>query len=358
MTTRTTVRLAILALCAIVFPTAVNSRQQEAVSGGMSLRSLMVRLDDQSDTEARAAIKGMGTNVLPDLIRMLRQPHRSPDKDRGRALDAIACLGPDGEPALPYILPFATNQDYQLKIRAFLAIIAIGPKTELVMPIMPALLQALGDQEWSIRSVAICTLAALHPRPPEVTPTFIRFLDDPNQTVREEAMHWLVAQTNAIVIPVLDKQLHDPDGYVVTEAATQIGAFGAAAAGSEARLRELLNDPLSTVRQAATNALAAITGQPLPHSAPAPKADITYNFPGIPLGTILDVYGTLAGKKVTMAATPDPGQMLRVMTAQPLTKSGALQLLEEVLKQQAGLVIVHGKDGSLTATATPQDTAH
>jgi hypothetical protein len=29
-----------------------------------------------------------------------------------------------------------------------------------------------------------------------------------------------------------------------------------------------------------------------------------------------------------------------------------------VLKQQAGLVIVHGKDGSLTAIATPHDTAH
>jgi len=41
-----------------------------------------------------------------------------------------------------------------------------------------------------------------------------------------------------------------------------------------------------------------------------------------------------------------------------LTKSEALQLLDEVLREQAGLVIVHGADGSLTAVAKPQDCPH
>jgi HEAT repeat protein len=282
---------------------------------------------------------------------MLRQPQPSVDEDRGRALDAIACLGPVGKAALPDILPLVTNQSYQLKIRAFFAVKSIGPETEFVKPVLPILFQALGDPEWTTRLAAINTLAALHPRPPEVAPTFIRFLDDPSEMVREEAMRWLVAQTNPVVIPMLDKQLHDQDGYVLTKAATQIGAFGPAAAGSEARLRELLNDPSSTVRQAATNALAAIRGQPLARAATDEKADVTFDMARVPLQMFLDFYENLAGKKVMMEAAPKLGQMLRVTTARPLTKSAALQLLEEVLKEQAGLVIVHGPDGSLTAVS-------
>lgn len=382
MTSRTALHLAILALSAIALPMAANCQQQEPISGGKPLSYWMERLDNRSDTTARAAIKEMGTNALPDLIRMLRQlqsaadqsgdravttsiplgpgvtMHPSADLSRVRPLNAIVCLGPVGQPALPYILPLVTNQNYQTKIWAFFALKSIGPDTQTVSSVVPTLFQALGDQNWTMRLAAINALAALHPRPPEVTPAFIRFLDDPSEIVSDDAMRWLVAQTNPVVLPRLDKQLHDKDSYVVTKAATRIGVFGAAAAASAPRLRELRNDPLSTVRQAATNALAAITGQPLPQSAPAENADITYNFPGVPLGQLLEIYENLAGKKVTMEATLARGQRLRVITAQPLTKSGALQLLEEVLQQQAGLVIVHGKDGSLTVIAKPQDAPH
>jgi HEAT repeat protein len=118
-------------------------------------------------------------------------------------------------------------------------------------------------------------------------------------------------------------------------------------------LRQLLNDPLLTVRQAAANALAAITGQSPSHSAPEEKADITLNFQGMPLGQFLDFYEGWAGKKVAMVAAPNPGQSLRVLTPRPLTKSEAMQLFEELLKDQAGLVIVHGADGSLSAVAKP-----
>ena len=92
-----------------------------------------------------------------------------------------------------------------------------------------------------------------------------------------------------------------------------------------------------------------LSDQPPSNPASGEKADVTFNFPGIPLKGFLGVYEDLAGNKVAMAATPKSGQTLRLITVRPLTKREAVASMEEVLKEQAGLTIVHGKDGSLTA---------
>jgi len=357
MTHRPIVWLAILALSAVALPTVADGRQeQEAVSGGKPLSYWMARLDNRSDTTARAAIKEIGANALPELIRILRHLQPSSDKDRGRALDVITCLGPAGEPALPDILPLMTNQNRQLKIRAFFAFNAISPDAQMARPVLPALMEALGDQEGTMRLAAMNALAALHPPPPEAAPAFVRLLNDSDGMVSGRAMSCLVAQTNVIVLPMLDQRLHDKDSYVVAEAAAQVGVFGAAAAASVPRLKELLDAPLLTVRLAATNALFAITGQKIFQPAPAENANISYNFPGMPFYQVLDIYEHLAGKKVTLEATPKNAQTLRVFTSSPLTKNEAMQLLEDVMKEQAGLVIVHGPDGALTTVAKPQDS--
>jgi HEAT repeat protein len=278
----------------------------------------------------------------------------SAEVSKSRALEAITCLGAAGQPALSDILPLMTNQSRAVKIRAFHALASISPATAAVKPFLPALMQALGDQEWTMRLAALNALAALQPPPPEATSVFIRLLKDANGMVSDAAMNYLVLQTNTAVIPVLDKDLHEKDSYAVTKAISRIAVFGAAAGGSEPRLRQLLNDPIFTVREAATNALAAMTGQSMSRSAPAENADITFNFPGMPVEYLLSQYEAMTGKKVAMAARPKSGQMVSFITVRPLTKSEALTLFEEVLKEQAGLIIVHGKDGSLTAVAKPQ----
>jgi len=293
----------------------------------------------------------MDTNALPDLIRILQQDQPSMDASRLSALQAISRLGPKAKPALLVILPLVTNQNRHLKIQALFALNAIGPDTETVRPFVPALMQAVGDEERTTRLFALRVLAALRPPPPEAAPVLLRLSNDSDDEVRGVAMNSLVSQTNPIVIPVLDKQLHGQDSYVVTQAAANIGVFGAAAVASEPRLRELLDSPLLTVRQAASNALLAITGQSIYQSAPQANANILYHFPAIPFAQFLPIYEDLAGKKVTMEATPKPSQTLRVFAVRELTKGEALQLLEEVLKEQAGLVIVHGADSSLTAVA-------
>ncbi len=379
MSRRTFICVAILALSTIGLLMVVRRQPKEPVSHGQPLSYWLAHIDDQSDPIAQmnagTAIMAMGSNALPDLLQMLRRydwPIRRyfmswvakhawlesklklrppPEEDWRRALEAIAFLGSAGQPALKDVLPLVSNQDPAVKIRAFFALTSTRPQTELVKPIFPTLMQAMGDPEWTMRLAALNALAALQLPPPEATSASIRLLNDSNEWVSDAAINHLVEWTNPVVIPKLDEELHDNDNYTVSTGATRIAKFGAAAGASAGRLRELLNDPLLTVRDAATNALAAITGQSPSNSAPAEKGYITYNFPRIPLEQFLDEYEFLAGKKVIMQATPDINQTVRVITVRPLTKSEAMTLCEEVLKEQAGLIIVHERDGSLTAKA-------
>jgi hypothetical protein len=382
MSRRTFIWVAILALSAIVLLKGVQLHPKDPVSDSQPLSYWLGRIDDQSDPiahmNAGPAIRSMGSNALPNLLHMLRRHdwpmqryfvsrvsrhpwlksklklRPPPEQDWRLALEAIAFLGPAGQPALKDVLPLASNQDRAVKIKAFFALTSMRPQTEFVRPIFPTLMQATGDAEWTMRLAALNTLAALQPPPPEATSACIRFLNDSNEWVSDAAINHLVAWTNPIVIPTLDKELHDNDNYTVSTAATQIAVFGAAAGASAARLRELLSDPLLTVRDAATNALAAITGQSPSNSASAEKPYISYNFPRLPLEQFLDEYEYLAGKKVTRQAKLYRSQTVRVITVRPLTKSEALTLCEEVLKEQAGLIIVHEKDGSLTAMTKPK----
>ena len=97
-----------------------------------------------------------------------------------------------------------------------------------------------------------------------------------------------------------------------------------------------------------------MTGQPVSQSAPTENATITYNFPAIPFGQFLAVYEAVAGQKVAWDKTPMPRGVMHVITARPLTKTDAMRLCEDEMKVQMGLIIVHGKDGSLAAIVPPQ----
>jgi len=82
---------------------------------------------------------------------------------------------------------------------------------------------------------------------------------------------------------------------------------------------------------------------------------ISYNFHGLSLQELLSIYEHLTGEKVTIKVMPNPAPVMRVYTEAPVTKSQARQVLEEALKQEAGLVIVRGADGSLSAVPNPED---
>jgi hypothetical protein len=161
-------------------------------------------------------------------------------KIRARAVFAILALTAVG-------LPFRVKCQQQGPGVRVMPIIPAKPANKDMrsdsLSDLPTLIKALGDKDWTVRAAAINALFALKPPPPNAAAAVVPPLNDSKEYVRQAAMRSLIAQTNPIVIPILDKELHDKDSYVVTEAASQIGAFGNAAAASVPRLKELLAGP-------------------------------------------------------------------------------------------------------------------
>jgi hypothetical protein len=92
----------------------------------------------------------------------------------------------------------------------------------------------------------------------------------------------------------------------------------------------------------------------LNHSPSATKevANITYNFQGIPVSQILDIYADLCGKKLVVDPSVDQ-KLMRIQTEHPITASEAKRLIEEALKVQAGVKLVPASDGTITAVPVP-----
>jgi len=78
------------------------------------------------------------------------------------------------------------------------------------------------------------------------------------------------------------------------------------------------------------------------------EANITYNFPGIPAGQIIDIYGELSGKTLIVDPSANTGQTLRFKTPKPITRSEAMKIIETALIEQAHLVIVQAPGGALS----------
>jgi hypothetical protein len=98
---------------------------------------------------------------------------------------------------------------------------------------------------------------------------------------------------------------------------------------------------------------AAVSTNPVQSpSATKELANITYNFQGIPTSQILDVYADLCGKKLVV----DPSmiqKLMRIQTEHPVTRSDAMQLIEEALNRQARVMLVSASDGTITAVPIP-----
>jgi HEAT repeat protein len=219
----------------------------EPVYGG---KNLSMWLDEYvaSDghlPEAEVAIRHIGTNAIPQVLKMLaakdsafkgfvinlarRQTLVSIGRpeaawQHGRAFQAIEILGPDAALTVPGLINLFDDKETGTRVCALNSFLFLGPSGSNAVP---AIIQHIGDKDADVRKSAVLALGKIHCLP-------------------------------KLAVPALQASLHDSDPYIAMFAVHGLGAFGADAKPAVPALVELLKDQNPKVRGIATNALKAI----------------------------------------------------------------------------------------------------
>jgi HEAT repeats len=205
--------------------------------------------------ESDAAVRNLGTNAIPTLLRFLRA------KDSNMTLSLLSflqrqhfitikhlpagirniegangfqILGARAEPALPALTNIYREDISRMSSQCTLRAIGnIGPPAKAALPV---LLEALSSSNGRARSLAIDALVSVHADASMVLPELLKSLSDPDAGVREAAARALgsFGGRATTAVPALTAMLQDPDGQVreqATNALKQIDREAAAKAG-------------------------------------------------------------------------------------------------------------------------------
>jgi len=198
--------------------------------------------------QAETAIRTIGTNAIPTLLRMLQardskfklmlmqlsqKQHvvninwKTAQIQHDIARVGFSVLGSDGKSAVPALLEIYCNcrpspYDDRGNIAEIIAL--IGPAVE---DAVPRFVQDTTDTNLYIRWSAISALGRIHARPD-------------------------------LAVPVLIRSLHDQDGIVREEAACSLAAFGNNARSAAPELIKTLTDPYPGISNAVAYALKKI----------------------------------------------------------------------------------------------------
>lgn len=240
---------------------ALRSREPDPVYNGKRL-SDWVKVYEQDlltttmSVETKEAVRHLGTNVVPMLLRELRAKD-SPLKDklvalaqrqhwfkiqhisarahRGAAQRGFEALGAEGKSAVPGLIEMykQNRADPEMRICILCSLTFIGPEAK---PSIPTLLQELGDTNDRVIVYIIMVLAKIHSEPQWVVPALISKLEHPSPDVRGWAAGTLglFGSDARSAIPALSKSQDDSDSgvkHLAREALTKIDPEAAAKAG-------------------------------------------------------------------------------------------------------------------------------
>jgi HEAT repeat protein len=216
--------LAVAALCGLACLVLRSPPEKEPVSQGKPLSYWLAGYDSgnyrlahpngpspPTHGEANFAIRQMGTNAIPTLLRMLeehdpslrervlaltRKQHfiKIPYMRANRGLNAYSgfhALGPEAVSAVPALLGIFDRDQSAFSQQAIPAILAsIGPGAAEAIP---ALLKATTHTNAMVRNNAVWALRRIHSAPAVVVPALTKCLSDPDAQVRMEAARALAA---------------------------------------------------------------------------------------------------------------------------------------------------------------------
>jgi HEAT repeats len=206
---------------------------------------------------AKQAIRQLGTNAIPLLLRKLRAKD-SPFKVKLFALaqkqhvikvsytpaklqpwqgaEGFQVLGADGKSAVPALIELYSqdNSDFEALYCLSASLASIAPDAKAAVPV---LIHRLGHTNFLVRFGAACALGQIHSEPQVVVPALISRLSDQSHDVRREAAaalskFGLEAKT---ALPALTRLLADSDAGVSGMAKIAIDVIDPEAAAKAVR---------------------------------------------------------------------------------------------------------------------------
>lgn len=222
LSARTFAVLSLLALATMLG--ALSAPSAEPKYQGRSLSKWLATYRDagtDSPEEKRAseAVRAIGTNGIPDLLRMLTSDDMQVQMD---AKNGFSILGPIATPAVPALAKLLASTN---EVHLFMGAQALG---EIGAPAFPALMQAMTNRHYKVATQAYLAVGALGTNAKPAIPILLHDLQHPNHFYRERAADALgrLHIEPEIVVPALTNLLTDPSLAARHLAIQSLGQFG------------------------------------------------------------------------------------------------------------------------------------
>jgi hypothetical protein len=199
------------------------------------------------------------SNAVPALIQI--HEHKYSISSQNAVADALGAIGPPAASAVPVLLREATKPTGVTRIYALRALGRIHAQSELVVP---GLVKCLGDRDPDVKGLAASGLGQLGPEGKTAVPALVALLNDASLSVRFAAVRALgrIRCEPEIVVPALIKSLDDSMFPVRYETVTALKAYGFDAKKLTDVLSEKLKSQDASVRKEASVLLLMMDAKP------------------------------------------------------------------------------------------------
>ena len=208
-------------------------------------------LDDILD-----ALASLGEKAVPRLAEALKH-----EEVCAKAAAVVARIGPAAKDAVPALIEALGDENPQTRNEVLFALAAIGPGAEAAVP---AATDALNDPDANVRYSACYALGKIGAAAMPAEAALQTNLDDDDRFLSMVSawalarIHPECSETARKSVPLLADALAGPDALTRAQAAESLGCLGPLAKDAVAALRKALGDDNEQVRNAAAEALKAI----------------------------------------------------------------------------------------------------
>jgi HEAT repeat protein len=246
---------------------------------------------------AADAVRHIGTNALPFLVswiednqnlppwkqRLLRYAWKANSPAREILVETIAkresraaraswgfeILGEAAAPAIPELVRVANQGNPASSLAATAALASLGK--DALLPLLALMTNSPSVLGKVVAMSAVRSLGQtqhLGTNAHLAVVLLIQYLSDPLLAPSAAEVLGSLGLESDITVPALAECTHSSNPELQIAAATSLGRFGASARPAVPELLKMLDDPIASVRDEATNALQQIAPEALPKTEP------------------------------------------------------------------------------------------